>query len=74
MRRGGVNEDEEAGGDHARRELRRSWEGGSVMLRSISRVVRHRIWRRAPDRLAAWLADGEGRTRDVAGAVRIWDE
>lgn len=52
-RRGGVIEnEEEVGGDQARRELRRSWEGGSPMLRIISRVLRQRIWSRVPDKQA----------------------
>ena len=72
LRRDGVDgaEDEDGvGGDHARREVRTSWEVGSAMVRVISRVVRQRICRRVPERLAVWVADWEGRTGDVAGVV-----
>jgi hypothetical protein len=45
-RRGGVvfvGVEGRVAGDHARREFRVSWEGGSGILRRISRDVRSRI-------------------------------
>lgn len=66
-RRGGVEipDDEVEGGDQARRELRRSWEGGRGALRIISRDARQRIWRRAPERQAVCVAVGDGRESEV---------
>ena len=61
-----------AGGDHAMRELRTSCEAGRGMLRTRSKVVRERIWRRAPERHAMWDAVGEGTEGDVAGVVSAW--
>lgn len=57
------------GGDQAIRELRGSWDEGSGMLRIISKVVRLRIWRRAPERQAMWVPVGEGMEGDVAASV-----
>lgn len=53
-RRGGVAAPFEAadGGDHAIREVRTSWDEGRGMFRTSSKVMRDRIWRRAPDRHA----------------------
>lgn len=57
-----------AGGDHAIREVRRSCVAGRGMLRMISKVVRHRIWSRAPLRKAMCVAAGEATERDVPAA------
>jgi hypothetical protein len=40
-------------------------------LRTSSKVVRDRIWRRAPVRHAMWDALGEGAERDVAVLVSV---
>lgn len=49
------------------REMRRSCEEGSRMLRIISKEVRQRICSRAPERQATCEAVGDGTERDVAG-------
>ena len=54
-------------GDHARRAVLVSREGGRPMLRWISKVVRQRIWRRPLERQAEWVALGERTAVDVAG-------
>lgn len=54
------------GGDHARREVLRSTDGGSPMLLCISNVVRHRICKRPLERHAACVALGEGTETDAA--------
>jgi hypothetical protein len=56
------------GGDHASRELRASWLFGIAVLRTISNVMRHRIWRRAPEIPAMCDAVGDGTECDVAVA------
>lgn len=57
----------EVGGDHARRAILVSSEGGRPMLRWMSKVVRQRICRRPLERHAEWVALGEGTAVDVAG-------
>jgi hypothetical protein len=57
------------GGDQARRELRISRDDGSPMLRTSSKVVRHRICRRELDRQATCVASGDGTETDVAIAT-----
>lgn len=54
------------GGDHERRAILVSTEGGSPMLLCISNVVRHRICRRPFERHAACVALGDGTATDVA--------
>lgn len=54
------------GGDQAIRELRASWLDGIAILRIISKVVRHRICSRAPERQALCDAVGDGTESDVA--------
>lgn len=54
------------GGDQAIRELRVSCDCGSGILRTISRDVRQRICRRAPERAAMCAAVGDGTPGDVA--------
>lgn len=73
--RGGVAapEDDVEGGAHAMRELRTSCEEGNTILRTSSRVVRERIWRRAPVRHAMWDAVGDATESDVAGRVDSLD-
>jgi hypothetical protein len=75
MRRGARREDDDAeyelgdaatGGDHARRAILTSTDGGSPMLLCISKVVRHLICRRPFERHAACVALGEGTDTDVA--------
>jgi len=56
-------------GDQANLEFLKSWLCGSAMLLTISKVVRLRIWRRAPERQAMCDAVGDGTKRDVAGIV-----
>jgi hypothetical protein len=55
------------GRDHARRAILLSKEGGRLMLRWMSKVVRQRICRRPLERHAEWVALGEGTAVDVAG-------
>ena len=55
-------------GDHTIFEFRRSLLDGKGMLRIISKVLRHRICRRAPLRHATCVAVGDGMETDVAGA------
>ena len=51
---------EVTGGDHAIFEVRKSWVDGTIMLRTISKVERHRICKRAPLTYAVCVAAGEG--------------
>lgn len=62
-------EGEGKGGDHATRELRRSCDDGSAILRTSSKVVRHRICRRELERHATCVALGDGTETDVAAAL-----
>ena len=67
-RRGGVTVpgSDTDGGDHAIREFRASWEEGKGILRTSSKEVSERIWKRAPERHATWDAVGEAKDWDVA--------
>ena len=69
-RRGGVEASWYAaaldGGDHATREVRKSWLDGSAMLRTTSFVAKDRTCRRAPARQAMCEAEDEGTAIDVA--------
>jgi hypothetical protein len=56
------------GGDHAIFEERKSWLDGIAILRTTSKVVRHRMCKRAPLRHAVCVAVGEGTDSVVAGA------
>jgi hypothetical protein len=53
-------------GDHARRELRVSWLVGIGILRTTSKVARHRICSRALARQAMCDAPGDGTESDEA--------
>jgi hypothetical protein len=55
------------GDDQAMREFLRSWFEGIAILRTISKVVRQRICRRAPLRHATCVAVGDGTEALVAG-------
>ena len=54
-------------GDHARRAILVSKEGGRLILRWMSKVLRQRICSRPLERHAEWVALGEGTAVDVAG-------
>jgi hypothetical protein len=66
--RGGVDAAEGFvdGGDQANLEFLKSWLWGSAMLLTISKEVRLRICRRAPERQAMCDAVGDGTESDVA--------
>ena len=56
------------GGDQAIFEVRRSWLDGIAILRTTSRVARHRICKRAPWMHAVCVAVGDGTDSVVAGS------
>jgi hypothetical protein len=64
-----AGEGEGEGGDHAMREPRRSCDDGNAILRTSSKVIRHRICRRELERHATCVALGDGTEIDVAGAL-----
>lgn len=56
------------GGDQVIFDERKSWVDGRAIVRTTSKVLRHRICKRAPLTQAVCVAVGEGTDNVVAGA------